>query len=269
MNNNSAQASNLNNNKTTPHFLLRQFEMFRAINEFASLGPSSLLLETAPTGDGHPVLLLPGLLGDDGTTLILRRYLKYKGYWSHRWRLGINLGRKSIGPDGRDIIARIKGIMEKSGGRRLSLVGISMGGIIAREIAKLEPELVRQVITIGSPFNKPPENSHTASIYHKITGEKEDTQELKDALALPPEGIPTTAIYSRSDGLVSWQACKEDDSELTNNIEVFSSHLGMGVNPAVLYAVADRLALPEGGWIPFDRNETLWRSIAYGTDINN
>ncbi len=249
--------------RPTPNAFLLNVEGLRAAIEFSSLTPAAALLSRAPKGDGHPVLVLPGMLGGDESTFALRRFLRGRDYWAHRWRLGRNVGRRTIGEGGEHVLALIERLYRESGNRSVSLVGWSLGGIIAREAAKRMPEQVRQVITLGSPFNHPPEDTLLAQIYHFISGDAPDPLPVRQALAAAPEGTPSTAIYSRSDGMVSWRSCMEGDGELTDNIEVLSSHTGYGVNPTVLFAIADRLALPENEWVSFDRNRSAWRRIWY------
>jgi pimeloyl-ACP methyl ester carboxylesterase len=150
--------------------------------------------------------------------------------------------------------------------RKVSLVGWSLGGIMARELAKRYPKLVRQVITLGSPFAGNPRANYAWRIYQGVTGQEIDPEKMRDVfgdLAAPPPGIPATAIYSRTDGVVAWQTCVERPSRLTDNIEVYASHCGLGVNPSVHFAIADRLALPEREWQPFDRNAATWRRFVY------
>ncbi|MDE1173453.1 MAG: alpha/beta hydrolase [Parvibaculaceae bacterium] len=222
-----------------------QIGELRLLSEMVALVPSLPFLMHAPRGDGHGVLVLPGLYADDGPTIVIRRYLEMLGYGAHPWLQGFNLG-----PD-RVLYARMSERLDKLAnryGEKISLVGWSMGGIYARELAKQHPTLVRQVITLGSPFRA----GYTA-------GGRMDPA-LAERLRLPPP-VPTTAIYSRSDGVVPWTACREEDSPLTDNIEVPSSHMGLCVNPTVLWAVANRLAVAEGTWAPFDKSG--YRAIFY------
>jgi pimeloyl-ACP methyl ester carboxylesterase len=223
--------------------------------ELASLPLAAPILAGAPHGDGHPVLVLPGFTASDRSTRILRRYLTHLGYDAHSWDLGRNLGPRSIGVDGEHLAARLDEI-HTSTGRRVSLVGWSLGGVMARQLSRLAPDAVRQIITLGSPFTGNPMASTVAGLYQKVTGHKiaaRKTQiDLGHSREAPP--VPSTAIYTRGDGIVPWENCVEPESPTTDNIEVRGSHCGLGVNPAVLYAIADRLAQPEGQWKPFDRS---------------
>ncbi len=246
-----------------PPAYLRFAEMARAFGEASAMVMSLPALPLLPRGDGHGVLLLPGMLGDDWSTVPLRQSLLALGYDARGWGLGSNLGFKTIGHDLSKVMVVAERLSRETGGRSISLVGMSLGGIIAREIAKARPDLVRQVITLASPFNHPPEDAGPGKILQAITGDTNATKLDHAALAQPPEGIPSTAIYSESDGIVSWRACLEPEGPMTDNIAIASSHIGIGMHPAMLLAVADRLALPEGQWQPFDRTAHPWRQAAF------
>jgi pimeloyl-ACP methyl ester carboxylesterase len=152
--------------------------------------------------------------------------------------------------------------MSDTHGRKVSLVGWSLGGLYARQLAKMMPERVRSVITLGSPFAGPPRSTNAWRVYELASGRRADEEDPRfgGTLAEPPP-VPTTAIYSRTDGICAWQGCKEKTSAKTESIEVESSHCGMGHHPAAVYAVADRLAQPEGQWKPFDRSG--WRALVF------
>jgi hypothetical protein len=124
------------------------------------------------------------------------------------------------------------------------------------------PERVRAVITLGSPFASGPKSTNAWRVYEMASGRRADEEDARfgGALSSPPP-VPTTAIFSRTDGICAWQGCMEKTSAQAESIEVESSHCGMGHHPAVVYAVADRLAQPEGAWKPFDRSG--WRAIVY------
>jgi pimeloyl-ACP methyl ester carboxylesterase len=248
-----------------PSWFLALTEGGRALADYVSLQGASPLLGYAPTGDGHPVMVLPGFLAAGGTTAPIRRFLVSKGYETFCWGLGRNLGHLAIGPEGELLAKRLESIHRKMK-RKISLVGWSLGGVMARELAKRYPEHIRQVITLGSPFGGNPRANHAWRIYQGLTGQELNPATMSEAfqqLAAAPAGIPTTAIYSKGDGVVAWQTCVEKPSPLTDNIEVYASHCGLGVNPAVYFAVADRLALPDGEWAPFDRSAAMWRRFVY------
>ncbi|MFB9269490.1 esterase/lipase family protein [Bradyrhizobium erythrophlei] len=239
-----------------PSQLLLALEV-RGIWELQAFFASYPLLRRAPRGDGHPVLVLPGLSASDVSTRPLRAYLKAQGYAVHGWKLGSNRGPRPGVEDAMD--ARLAELAERYG-RKVSLVGWSLGGVFAREMARRAPDLVRQVITLGSPFANEPKASNAWRLYEVLSERRVDDWPDRDTMKLPPP-VPSTAIYSRTDGIVSWWGCREQHAERTQNIEVEGSHCGLGHNPAALYAIADRLALGEGEWSPFDRSGL--RSMVY------
>lgn len=205
-------------------------------------------LRRAPAGDGHPVLVLPGLGANDVSTIPLRNYLRERGYAPHPWNYGFNFGpRHGVL---RGCVEHARELHERYG-RKLSLIGWSLGGIYAREIAKFAPEITRCVITLGTPFTGHPRATNAWRFYELVSGQKTDDQVLRAQIGEPPP-VPTTSIYSRTDGVVAWQCSLNVPGPIAENIEIQASHLGMGMNPAALYAIADRLAQPEGQWRPFD-----------------
>ena len=237
-----------------PSAMLALTELPRALAEFGSLPWAAPLLAQAPRGDGHPVLVLPGFTTTDLSTSVLRRYLKRQGYDAHSWDLGRNLGPRAIGREGEKLVDRLNAVHELTG-RKVSLVGWSLGGVMARMVSRRVPDAVRQVISLGSPFTGSPRSTNVWRAYELLTGQRVDDAHTKEQLresATPPP-VPSTAIWSREDGVVAWQNCVEPFARNSDNIEVHGSHCGLGVNPAVLYAIADRLALPEDAWRPFDR----------------
>lgn len=208
------------------------------------------LLRSVPRGDGHPVLVFPRLLGSDLATLPLRAYLTSLGYAAAAWDQGLNLGpHQGVMPAAR---ARLTELRERHG-RRVSLIGWSVGGLYARELGKQAPGDVRQVITLGTPLTGRPKPAELWRWIEQTTGQPFGLPETHGSLEAPPP-VPTTAIYSRSDGIVPWQDSMQRPGPQVENIEVDSSHLGLGLHPLVLYAMADRLAQPEGQWKPFRRD---------------
>ena len=208
------------------------------------------LLARAPKGDGHPALLFPGLMASDATTKPLREYLGELGYVAYGWGQGANKGpREGVLEACRERLATIR----KRHRRRVSLIGWSLGGLYAREFAKESPADVRQVITLGTPFTGHPKATNAWRLYEYVTGHKIGAPEIHERLRIPPT-VPTTSIFSRTDGIVSWKCSIEKPGPLHENIEVQSSHLGLGFSPYVWYAIADRLAQPEGKWKPFERS---------------
>ena len=231
----------------------------RGIFEFNTSLLLSPLLMRAPKGDGHPVLTLPGFLASDLSMVPMRRYLRELGYDAYAWKMGRNIGGVSrMRAALRDRLAGI----HAATGRKVSVVGWSLGGVYARDLALQAPDLVRCVVTLGSPFANDVRATNATRLYEALSGEAvEDDSELRKAIAgdLP---VPATSIYSRTDGIVNWRTCLQRPSDTAENIEVrLASHVGLGVNAAALWAVADRLAQAEGQFRQFDRSGPF--AIAY------
>jgi pimeloyl-ACP methyl ester carboxylesterase len=229
----------------------------------ASLLLSPLLMR-APKGDGHPVLALPGFLASDLSMVPMRRYLGELGYDTYAWRMGRNVGGIArMRAQLRDRLAEI----HAATGRKVSVVGWSLGGVYARDLALQAPGMVRCVVSLGSPFANDVRATNATRLYEALSGEAvADNSELRDAIAgdLP---VPATSIYSRTDGIVNWRTCLLRPSDTAENIEVhLASHVGLGVNPAALWAVADRLAQGEGEFRQFDRSGPF--AIAYAPPEN-
>jgi pimeloyl-ACP methyl ester carboxylesterase len=185
------------------------------------------LLRWAPRGEPHPVLVLPGLMASDLSTRVLRSWLARLGYPVVGWALGRNRGPTE------EVLTELPRLVDRLAGEHgtsVSIVGWSLGGIYARRLARRAPRQVRQVVSLGSPFAR--------------------TDRGALARRLP---VPSTAVYSRWDGVVDWRACRQRPGPTSENVAVHSSHLGMGHDPAVLWVVADRLAQPRHEWRPFQR----------------
>lgn len=230
-----------------PNALLLMLEG-RAFWEYAALLASAPWLTRVQTGDGHPVVVFPGLIAGDLTTLPLRMYLRSIGYAPYRWEQGFNLGpRDGVLAACRDMVRDIA----QRHGTKVSLVGWSLGGVYARELAKELAPLVRTVITLGTPFAGPPRATNAWRVFELVSGQgAPDPQMLAQIRSAPP--VPTTSIFSRSDGIVNWRCCLNEAAPQAENIELHASHVGMGINPLSLYAIADRLSQPLGAWQPFD-----------------
>jgi pimeloyl-ACP methyl ester carboxylesterase len=236
----------------------------RSVFELNSSLLLSPLLMRAPRGDGHPVLALPGFLASDLSMALMRRYLKELGYDTHAWNMGRNLGGLA---SKRDALRALLTQIHQTTGKKVSIVGWSLGGINARDLALQLPDMVRSVITLGSPFTNDITATNATRLYEALSGEGiNDNPEIREAIAgdLP---VPTTSIYSRTDGIVNWRTSLLRPSSTAENIEVhLASHIGLGVNPAALWAVADRLAQAEGEFKQFDRSGPF--AIAYGAPGN-
>lgn len=232
----------------------------RAFHELAAFMMLQPWLAAAPRGDGHPVLVLPGLLANDLSTQPLRSFLKSQGYAVHGWKQGHNLGLRPGTEPG--MLERLEELYERHGRRRISLIGWSLGGLYARQLAKRAPDIVRSVISLGSPFAGNPKATDAWRVHEFVSRQhiEDSDHDMAGPLAEPPP-VPTTSVFSRTDGICAWQTCLNEESAEVENIEVYGSHCGLGHHPAAVYAVADRLAQPEGQWKKFDRSG--WKSLVF------
>ena len=220
----------------------------RAPWEYAAMVAALPWLRKLPQGDGHPVLVFPGLGAADFTTWPLRHFLEGRGYKTHPWQQGFNFGPREGVLD--ECVEQARSIAAAHG-RALSLVGWSLGGIYAREVAKAIPGQTRCVITLGTPFAGHPRATNAWRFYEFLSGQPSHDPEVMAAVRQSPP-VPTTSVYSRTDGIVAWRCSVNEVGPLAENIEVHASHVGMGMNPIALYAVADRLAQDPAHWKPFD-----------------
>ncbi len=224
-------------------------EPARGLAQFAGLGLSAPWLSAAPRGDGHGVLVLPGFLASDSSTALLRWYLSWLGYTVRGWNLARN-----VGPTHRvlDELPRSLESLARETGGPVSLVGWSLGGIYARELARELSAMARQVITLGSPFAlSDSRQSRAHRVYQRHAHlHAEDRLPTREERARPLR-VPSTAVFSRLDGIVSRSACTEPETDRHDNVEVRCGHLGFGVDPATLWLIADRLAVPPGRWRRF------------------
>ena len=236
----------------------------RAVYEYASSYLAKPWLKQSPPGDGHPVLVLPGFIASGVSTRPLRTFLHHLGYNSHCWKQGRNLGLHTELEEA--MLARLRLLHERYG-QKVSLVGWSLGGVYSRWLANHAPEVVRSVITLGSPFVGNPKANHSWRLFERLSGQPLDQIEPEtfDRVRKTPP-VPTTSIYTRTDGITAWQCCITEEGELSENVEVAGSHCGLGVNPLALHVIADRLAQPEGAWRRFQRHGL--RRYLYRRPIN-
>ena len=219
--------------------------------EYANWRVMLPLLRRLSAGDGHPVLVLPGFTAADRSTAQLRWLLRELGYRTYAWRLGANLGPTPSIVEG--LAHRVQRIRAANAGVPISLVGWSLGGIFARVMAHDNPEHFRQVITLGSPFRtRIGDRSAVSQLWDSLTPlhDQEFLRSFENDHR-PPLAMPTTSIYSRTDGVVSWRLCLETKGPISENVEVFGSHTGLGFNTSVAYVIADRLSQPLGNWRRF------------------
>jgi pimeloyl-ACP methyl ester carboxylesterase len=221
----------------------------RAFWEYAAMIAALPWLRRLPEGDGHPVLVVPGFGAGDLTTLPLRTFLGDRGYAAYAWNQGFNLGPRAGVLEG--LRAQLQQAAQKHG-TRISLVGWSLGGVYARELAKECASQVRCVITLGSPFAGHPRATNAWRLFKLLNNDEDvhDPERLSQLRKSPR--VPTTSIYSKTDGVVAWQCSINDPEPHTENIEVHASHIGMGMNPLALFAIADRLRQDPENWERFD-----------------
>ncbi|MGN6620867.1 MAG: esterase/lipase family protein [Sphingomonas sp.] len=225
-----------------PSKLAMAAELPRAAWTIGSLAFARSMLMAAPRGDGRPVLLLPGLFTSDASNIFLKRYLESLGYRAHGWELGHNFSLRTIGPEGVRLRARIAAIAEEAGAP-VTLIGVSLGGVMARFAAQRWSDLVREVITVSAPFAGSPRATNLWRTYQWLTGERIDSEEQQALLAecAAPLPVPATAIWSRSDGFVNGMICHDPADESCRCIHIDSSHMGVQMKPEVMRAIADVL----------------------------
>ena len=221
--------------------------------ELGAFLAASPLLRTLGRGDRHPVLVLPGFSASDMSTVPLRGIIRSQGYWVHAWGLGRNIGPTEKIVTG--MVERLTLLSDRHDAK-VSLIGWSLGGMYARALARLFPERVREVITLGSPYrlrdaNATPVGRMFRSYQNQHVVSAADRAAMPPEEDMPPLTMPATSIYTRTDGIVHWSNCIDAEGPLRENIEVRSSHIGLGVNPAAIVAISDRLARAEGDWKPF------------------
>lgn len=231
----------------------------RGMAELAATYALRGVLSGAPKGDGHPVFVMPGFLASDRSTVPLRRFLTELGYDAHGWGQGQNLGRFY---KMRTILEAEVDRLYQTTGQKVSLVGWSLGGVFARYLALVMPEKVRSVITLGSPFAADIHATSAKKLYDILSQEGPAKPGDLERIAgdLP---VPNTSIYTKLDGIVNWKTCISKPSANSETIEIrLASHVGIGVNPAAFWAVADRLAQAEGSFLPFNKKGPF--ALAYG-----
>ncbi len=234
-----------------PSSILREL---RALPEFGFVGSSALMAAyVAPLGPPRPVLVLPGFVSGDSATLPLRLFLRSIGHKPSGWRVGLNVGASHHIAEGVDRTLRD---LAQEFGEPIDIIGWSAGGILGRVLALNRSELVRQVISLGSPINM--ESSQTNIGYLQRLSAKLFL-EMPRRFDLDRVPVPSTTIWTRTDGVVPGLACRQSIRHNAEVVEVRGSHTGLGANPAVFYVLADRLALPRSAWRPFDPPDMLRR----------
>jgi pimeloyl-ACP methyl ester carboxylesterase len=239
------------NKVNRPNWVWALTEGGRALIEYGVYIPYKKLKHTKAKGDGHPVWILPGFLASDKSTDPMRNFIHKLGYKVYGWGQGRNLANQEYIET---LVARLKIIFEKHK-EPVSIIGWSLGGIYARQLAKERPDMVRQVITMGSPFKGITRANNAKWIYDLFLNKGKKSRIDPDLIDdIPnPAPVPTTAIYTKEDGVVPWKYCLEQiETPIHQNIQVRGSHLGLGVNPSVLHIIADRLQYEDSNWVHFE-----------------
>lgn len=237
-------------------------EGLRAAVELGTYFPYQFLNRIPENGDGHPVLILPGFMASDLSTIPLRNFIHKIGYKVYGWGEGRNFASEQYV----DLLLEKVDMIYSKHGVKVSLIGWSLGGIYARQIAKAVPHKIRQVITLGTPFRNVTKANNAKWMYDLLMRGKEQSKRMKDIIAdIPnPAPVPTTSIYSKQDGVVPWKLCMEEIENHTHqNIQVRGSHFGLGVNPSVLKIIADRLMYSEKNWTRFETEGLIEDFILY------
>ncbi|MEO1490182.1 MAG: alpha/beta fold hydrolase [Pseudomonadota bacterium] len=227
----------------------------RAMFELASFYALRGALTTLPKGDGHSVLTMPGFMASNSSTVPMRSLLSNLGYDAHGWDSGRNVRVNE------ELIDKLEAQLTRlydASGRPVSLIGWSLGGVLARELAKLHSDKVRLVVSLGSPITDDRNHTNAARLFKFFNGDEPDrvrNGQFRGLDMAPP--VPTTSILTKTDGIVHWRGSVQSPDKVlsnhpTENIRVYASHCGLGVNPSVMIALADRLAQPEGEWLPFE-----------------
>jgi len=226
---------------SSPPLKLLGMEPLRAAVEYASMRLTRRRA-SLPRGDGHAVVVFPGLAGAGRSTRPILELCGALGYEAFDWGLGLNRGPKGDVKKWLDDLAAHVDALTSKHTTRISLIGWSLGGLYAREVAKIIPRRVRCVITLGTPFAGTPEQTNVGWVYRALNGQPlAADQALLGRLRTAPT-MPTTSIYSRTDGVVAWQACLNDPLPHLENVEVVGSHCGLGFNASAHAIIADRLS---------------------------
>lgn len=215
-------------------------------------------LESLPQGDGHPVVFLPGFCTGNGATYFMRRVLREHGHHTLGWNHGPNLGidEKLV----ETVIDQVNHLAWEHQ-QKVSLVGQSLGGTVARVVANMIPHEVRSIITLGSPINGlTGVLDHVKTMYDlkTICDRKGDDMWNSYCHMInenPP--LPCTSIYSKTDGVVHWGESMVIETDIAENVEVHSSHLSMGFDIYTIKIIADRLSQPEGHWLKYKKETEM------------
>jgi pimeloyl-ACP methyl ester carboxylesterase len=227
----------------------------RALFELGAFYASRPLLTSLPKGDGHSVMVMPGFMASNSSTGPMRSVLSELGYDAHGWDSGRNVRVNEA------LINKLEAQLTRlhsDSGRKVSLIGWSLGGVLSRELAKIHPDKVRLVMSLGSPISDDRNHTNAARLFKFFNGDEPEKMrdgQFRGLDVAPP--VPTTSVLTKTDGVVHWRGSVQAEGEHpTENIQVYASHIGLGVNPSVMIAIADRLAQKEGNWKPFSPSLT-------------
>ena len=223
-----------------PSILLYFSEGVRSIVERFSSAKFRKKYVPEKEGDGRPILVIPGFLGNDKNTKPLRDFLERLNYTAYPWELQRNMGKAE---DLEKLMAKVIAISEKHQ-EKITIIGWSLGGVYARDLAKQRPDLIRQVITMGSPFGGIMNPNNAVWLFRLLRGKATKIWDEKWLQKIhEPAPVLTTAIYSKTDGVIYWKDCLEKvEDALHHNVEANGSHLGMPHNKAILKIIANELA---------------------------
>ncbi|MEZ5006587.1 MAG: alpha/beta fold hydrolase [Chitinophagales bacterium] len=226
------------------------------VSELVNVIPAWSLMESLPRGNGEPVMVVPGLTTNDLSTKIVRSFLNYKGFTAYGWELGFNLTYNEKLE--KKLIARVDELYEKHQ-QKITLIGWSLGGITIRILAKHAPEKIKQVISLGAPFTNIKGKTYVSWWGSLVARQRvKNFNEVWTREAAEQPLMPSTSIYSKNDGMVSWQYCIDwETGPKTQNIEVYCNHLGFGMTPTVWAILVDRLLQSEENWQLFDESKLI------------
>lgn len=239
-----------------PARILLALEFPRVVGEYGASRLLDLVVGSRPARppeEQRPVLVLPGFMADDRFTSRLRDHLRRRGYVVHGWRNGRNIGLTDRKIDG--LVERFESLRDRYD-QPISVVGWSFGGLLARWLAHTYPDDVRQIICLGSPWRADGERTRATAMFERSrekNGISDRARPMVDLARREPAPVPTTAIWSPTDGIVPWRGCRvtESTEPPNENIAILSSHCGMVANPLVLAAIVDRLGQDPADWQPY------------------
>ena len=246
-----------------PHRALLFLEAPRVAGEYVASRAIDLVAPRQPSGGGRPVLVIPGFRADDRLTGRMRNHLKRHDFGVHGWGLGPNVGLTDTLIDG--LVTRFEELHQRYD-QPVSVLGWSFGGVLARWLAHTYPDDVRQIICLASPWRAEGERTRATAMFERARQKHGISDRAIPMVELlrGPVPVPCTAVFSKSDGIVSSDGCAVDASisPPAENVAVPSSHVGMVANPLVLDVVVDRLCQDPDDWQPFTWRRALsqkWR----------